>query len=338
MSKAASNASVPRDLSALEQLSQNPLEEKRVTDRAGIVLACLRKEPIAAICAQFQVSRSMVFRWRARFLEEGLAGLWDKPHTGKPPRYDEKFEQRVLEALALPPPADRACWDGQSLAEYLEASDDAVWRVLRRHGVALARQRVWSVKSDLRFPGAAKMVAGLYIAPPVRLMALRKPQSTPTGAQIYTRNRAAGEALLEAAGAERMLHLPQAMDILLRHSQTKTNARKQREEILHFLNDCLEGTKPFQALTILAVGSPASLDLSGWMAAHQEVRFVFYENIENVEAHLELHLPRIGEAYGQLVRKLIDYPADATPLLWKAIHRDWMGKEAREQPESNEKT
>src|SRR4029077_9774045 len=41
-----------------------------------------------------------------------------------------------------------ASWDGASLAAALGASDDAVWRLLRREGVQLRRRRSWCVSTD----------------------------------------------------------------------------------------------------------------------------------------------------------------------------------------------
>ena len=317
------------ELNALEQLSQNTLEDHRVVERARIVLACLRRQPLDEISAQFQVSRSMIFRWRARFIRDGIAGLWDKPRTGKPARYDESFEKQVLDILASPPPAGQTRWDGQSLAAHLNASDDAVWRVLRRHGLSLARQRVWTVKTKLHLTGKAAHLAGLYIAPPTWIMALRYPQGTPDEARIYTRNRAAGNALLKAAGEDKELDLKQALAIMATFSQ-QIAPNKRREEMLNFINDVLECTQPDQKLVILVLGDAASLELSSWMAAHQQVKFLFYENMDAANTRLEFHMPDIGEDYGAFVRQVMEYPHSASPFIWKAIRRDWMEEEQAE--------
>jgi hypothetical protein len=53
---------------------------------------------------------------------------------------------RVLRQLELPPPKGLASWDGASLAA-LGASDDAVWRLLRREGVQLRRRRLFGASS-----------------------------------------------------------------------------------------------------------------------------------------------------------------------------------------------
>lgn len=301
----------------LEELAQNKMEDPRVVERAKILLACLDKQPLEDICAQFQVSRSMVFRWRSRFLKEGIAGLWDRPRTGKPPRYDEQFEKLVLDTLALTPPSGLPRWDGVSLAQYLGASDDAVWRVLRRHGISLARQRVWSVKTRMHLSGHADKVVGIYIAPPVWIMAQRTPFQSPQEARVITRNRMIGNALLQAAGTDGELNLNQALDVAIRTPLKPITASKKKEEIINFLNDMVEHTLPNQQLTFLLLGKVSELEISGWMAAHHEVSFKFYESMDSARTMLAQYYESIGEGYGTLVQQMMAYPQDAPPFTWK---------------------
>ena len=77
-------------------------------------------------------SRFTVDKWRRRFSLFGLRGLWDQPRSGKPAKYDADFRNRVLALLEQPPPPHLSHWDGPAIAERLEASVYAVWRVLRR--------------------------------------------------------------------------------------------------------------------------------------------------------------------------------------------------------------
>lgn len=314
----------PQDLILLEQLAENKNEDHRVVERAQIVLACLNLESPDEISARYQVSRSMIFRWRARFLKDGIAGLWDKPRSGKPTRYDEAFEKQVLEALSLPPPEGCLHWDGRALARYLGASDDAVWRVLRRHGVSLARQRVWTVNTRPPTGIAASRLAGLYIAPPVWMMAQRTIQTAADEARVYTRNRLAGNALLQAAGRSGKLPLQKALDIMAQFPQPNLSPNKRKEEMFNFLNDALESTLPHQQLTILVLGDAATLEISGWMMAHTNVNFFFYKNMTAAKSILDEHLPHMEENYSVLLRQVMAYPQDASPFIWKTIHREWM--------------
>lgn len=306
---------------ALEQLAQNPMESPRIVERAKILLACRDGRPIDEIAAEFQVSRSMIFRWRSRFLKDGIAGLWDKPRTGKPPRYDEEFKKQIMDALSLPPPSGHAHWDGQSLSQYLGASVDAVWRVLRRHDISLARQRIWSVKISPPFPDLDTRMAGLFIAPPVWIMAQRSPQKSSVCALGSTRNRQLGNKLIKAAQKTGELDLRHALQIMVHDPRQVPSPNKRKEDMFNFLNDILSSTTPDQRLTFLVLGDASILKLSGWIAAHQDVSFRFFETMDDVHMLLNQIKHNINIHYETLIRQILDYPADASPFIWKILQQ-----------------
>ena len=104
--------------------------------------------------------------WRRRFELQGPAGLLDRTRPGKPVHYGKDFRKHVLELLEQPPPEEQACWDGPGIAERLKTSVHAVWRVLRKEGVCLTRQRSWCVSTDPEFTAQAADIIGLYLNPP----------------------------------------------------------------------------------------------------------------------------------------------------------------------------
>lgn len=125
------------------------------------------------IAAALGIALSTVWKWSTRFAARGLAGLRDLPRSGKPPVYDKtEFRARVLHALEAPPPEGQAAWDGPALAKHLEASPDAVWRVLRAEGISLSRRRSWCVSTDPEFTAKAADIVGLYLDPPVNALVI----------------------------------------------------------------------------------------------------------------------------------------------------------------------
>ena len=63
-------------------------------------------------------------------------------------------------------------WDGPALAENLDASVPAVWRVLRGEGIYLERRRSWCVSTDKEFAPKAANVVALYLNPPFNAVVL----------------------------------------------------------------------------------------------------------------------------------------------------------------------
>jgi transposase len=117
------------------------------------------------VARELGLSIPTVDKWRRRFSLFGLRGLWDQPRTGKPAQYDAHFRNRVLALLEQPPPPHLSHWDGPAIAERLEASGYAVWRVLRREGIYLQRQRSWCVSTDQQFAPKAADVIAWYLKP-----------------------------------------------------------------------------------------------------------------------------------------------------------------------------
>ena len=160
------------DKASLLALTKSGTAEARTVRRARIILACLEGKEIKQVARELSVSVPSVSKWRKRFALWGLRGLGDQPRPGKPVKYDAAFRNRVLALLETPPPPGMSHWDGPAVAEKLDASVHAVWRVLRREGIYLQRRRSWCVSTDKEFTPKAAEVVGLYLNPPINAVVL----------------------------------------------------------------------------------------------------------------------------------------------------------------------
>ncbi len=156
-----------KDRKELERLSNSRTNEARRVERAKIIIGCLAGRRNDEVAAQFGIQAATVGTWCRRFASEGLTGLRDRPRSGKPAVYPApELRQRRLKQLETPPPAGLSGWDGGTLAQALGASDDAVWRILRKEGIQLRRHRSWCVSTDPEFSTKAADIIGLYLSPP----------------------------------------------------------------------------------------------------------------------------------------------------------------------------
>src|ERR1022692_1255866 len=161
------------DKASLVAITKSRIEEARAVERARIVLACLEGKEIQQVARELNVSIPSVSKWRRRFSLWGLRGLRDQPRPGKPVRYDTAFRNRVLSLLEETPPLGMSHWDGPAVAETLDASVHAVWRVLRREGIYLQRRSSWCVSTDKEFAPKAADVVGLYLNHQLKALVLR---------------------------------------------------------------------------------------------------------------------------------------------------------------------
>ena len=190
-------------------------------------------------------SQNTVIEWRDRFTANGIKGLYDLPRSGKPPKYDKEFRNQVLKTLELMPPKGQASWDGPSLAKHLGASDDAVWRVLRKEGICLARQRSWCVSTDPEFAPKAADIVGLYLSPPENAIVIsvdEKPSiqalERATG-YVCTSNRKIVHGLKSTYKRHGTLNLFAALNVATGTIHAQTTELKRRVEFLAFVDQLL---------------------------------------------------------------------------------------------------
>jgi hypothetical protein len=107
------------------------------------------------------------------FAQLRVPGLEDEPRSGRRVINDERVERRILDQLAKAPPPGFARWNGRLVAEALgNVSDDAVWRVMRKHDLHLDRRQSWCVSTDPEFSRKASEIVGLYLNPPENAIVL----------------------------------------------------------------------------------------------------------------------------------------------------------------------
>jgi len=102
--------------------------------RARIILLASQGESNSAIAELVGVSRPTVISWRARYDEDGLAGLEDDPRSGRPRSLDHG---EIVSAILMPPPKKYGVtnWSSRLLATHLGIGYGTVARIWREYGV-----------------------------------------------------------------------------------------------------------------------------------------------------------------------------------------------------------
>ena len=158
---------------ALERMARGSRIEKRLAQRAAIVLAAAEGGATTHIAGQMGLTAATVSKWRTRYARDRLDGLRDAPRSGQPVRYGRKAERRILTVLDRPPPRGYATWNGRLVAETLgDVPKHQVYAVLRKHGIQLQRRRSWCISTDPEFAAKAADIVGLYLDPPENALVL----------------------------------------------------------------------------------------------------------------------------------------------------------------------
>src|ERR1700719_592172 len=147
--------------------------EQRMAFRAEVILAIAEGLSKQAVAERVGTRPATVSKWRCCFARAGVSGLCDASRSGKPRQYEGDHERRILAVLDEPPPAGYGRWDGRLLAPHLgDISKHQIWRVLRRHEIALARRRSWCISTDPGFAQKAADIVGLYLQTPENAVVL----------------------------------------------------------------------------------------------------------------------------------------------------------------------
>ena len=163
---------VAEDRPVLERWAGARATERRLVDRAQIVLLAGEGRPASEIAERVGCSLPTVKTWRARYERDRLDGLSDLPKSGRPLTHGQTVRARLI-ALACTRPPDtaegmrRERWTHRELAEQVGMSESQAHEILRGADVRPHLTEYW-VMSELGpdFDAQAAEVCGLYLDPP----------------------------------------------------------------------------------------------------------------------------------------------------------------------------
>ena len=109
-----------------------------------------------------------VSRWKTRFQQEGLAGLYSR-HCGRAVhKRTPRLEARILDWTRRRPPDGATHWSSRKLARQLGTNHMMVARVWKRAGLQPHRIQRYMASNDPDFEKKAADIIGLYVNPPLR--------------------------------------------------------------------------------------------------------------------------------------------------------------------------
>jgi len=158
---------------ALLAWSRRRKTAQALAERSRIILVCATGRSNSEVAADLRVSRDMVSKWRARFLDRRLAGLTDEPRPGRPRTVgDEQVEQVITATLEQAPPGGDTHWSTRSMARSQGMSQSAVSRIWRAFGLKPHLVETWKLSTDPQFIDKVRDVVGLYMSPPENALVL----------------------------------------------------------------------------------------------------------------------------------------------------------------------
>jgi transposase len=140
--------------------------------RARIVLRCATGAENQQVAADLRIDKTTVGKWRRRFVEHRIDGLWDEPRSGTPRTIDDaRIEAVIVRTLESLPP-DATHWSSRGMARASGLSISTVQRIWRAFGLQPHRLETFKLSTDPDFVAKVRDVVGLYVSPPAHAVVL----------------------------------------------------------------------------------------------------------------------------------------------------------------------
>jgi len=330
------------DRAVLERLVRSRTAERRMVERARIVLGAAAGRPAGEIASRLGCSLSTVKKWRARYERQGLAGLADAPRPGRPLVHGPETRAKLVALACTRPPETaegfrRPRWTHAELAEAVGMSESQAHEILRALEVKPHLLEQW-VMSELgpEFDAQAAEVCGLYLDPPEGAIVVSIDEKT--GVQAKTPARPDRQpAPGRPARREHEYRRNGTQDLfacLQVHSgavSAMPSKRHTRFDLIRFL-DQLEGEIPAGSDVIAITDNLATRttkEVEEWLAEHPRWRFVFTPKhaswLNQVEIFFSILARRLlargaFESEEELAQQMLAfvelYNQTATPFKW----------------------
>ena len=156
----------------LAKVARSRRTPQAVAMRARVVLMTADGVSPGEIGDRLEISQPTVRKWRARFVEDGMAGLRNESRPGRPRSLDDQRVAELLNRALQTRPAKQTHWSVRSFAAEASISKDMAHRLFRAAGLAPHRSRSFKLSNDPAFVEKVRDITGLYLAPPENALVL----------------------------------------------------------------------------------------------------------------------------------------------------------------------
>ena len=186
----------------LQSLAHRARSQSLLARRARVVLACAEGLDNKTVARKMRVSLGMVGKWRARFLQARLEGLYDEPRPGAPRKVSDAQVERVDIQTLESTPRGETHWSTRGLAKATGLSRMTISRIWRAFGLQPHRTDTFKLSPDPLLIEKVRDIVGLYMNPPDHALVLCVDEKT----QIQALDRTQPLLPLRPGQVERRTH------------------------------------------------------------------------------------------------------------------------------------
>jgi transposase len=160
------------ELQALTALTRKHGAPQAIAERARIVLAAADGLKNKEIAEMLGVCAHTVGRWRNRFADARMDGLYDEPRPGAPRQIGDDEIAATIQKTLETRPKGATHWSLRTMAKEIGHAPSTVHRIWRAFGLQPHRAETFKLSSDPLFVEKVRDIVGLYLSPPERALVL----------------------------------------------------------------------------------------------------------------------------------------------------------------------
>jgi transposase len=134
--------------------------------RARLVLACADESSNTVVARRLRTTNHTVGKWRTRFIETRLDGLYDEPRIGGPRTVSDAQVEAVVVTTLETTPKGATHWSTRGMAAKVGMSHAMIGKIWRTFGLKPHRTQSFKLSPDPQLVDKVRDVVGLYMNPP----------------------------------------------------------------------------------------------------------------------------------------------------------------------------
>jgi putative transposase len=317
--------------------------------RAQIVLFAADGMTNLDIAERVGLTRVTVGKWRRRYLEFGIEGIYDELRSGRPRTYSDEHVAQLIQKTLDSTPKGATHWSTRTMAAATGISKSTVHRVWTTFALLPHRQETFKLSTDPFFVEKVRDIVGLYLNPPDHAVVLCVDEKS----QCQALERSQPMLPMNLGYVEGVTHdyvrhgtttLFAALDIANGQVLTDCKKRHRHQEFLSFLRLC-DKNVPAELGVYVILDNYAThkhAKVKAWLADHPRFHLHFTPTYSSWLNQVERWFALITErairrgsfsSVKELVAKIDSFVAawnsNAVPFAWHATADSIFAKLAR---------
>lgn len=266
----------------LVRLTKRARVNRSLAFRARLVLACAEEATDSAVARRHRTTNATVGKWRKRFIERRLEGVYDEPRVGAPRTISDAEVEAVIVKTLETTPKGETHWSTRTMATKAGISHTMVGRIWRTFGLKPHITRSFKMSPDPQLVDKVRDVVGLYMNPPNNAVVFSFDEKS----QIQALERAQPILPMDIGQPERQTHnyirngtvdLFAALNVATGEVLARCKQQHRAQDFVAFLRDIEASVEPDLEVHVVldnlsAHKAPA---VHRWLLRHPRVHFHF---------------------------------------------------------------